>query len=267
MGGEPGARHRGRRRSRCTAASGLPDLARARADQQYLFVNGRHRARPALATRCAAPTTTCCTASASPVYALFLRIAPSLVDVNVHPTKIEVRFRDGRAVHQAVLHAVEASLASSRTGDAARRCHRGDDQRHALALRTGWRPVRRGPAPGSRPGKRLPRLARRPGRRRRERLSRPAPAPPSTRRLAAGPRHGAAAVASTCWPRTRSGLVIVDMHAAHERIVYERLKAQGSGPAPADATAADTGDLHRHGHRDGGWRRPKSRRCANLGWR
>lgn len=49
-----------------------------------------------------------------PIYALYMEIDPARVDVNVHPTKIEVRFRDSREVHQAIKHAVEDALAAPR---------------------------------------------------------------------------------------------------------------------------------------------------------
>jgi DNA mismatch repair protein MutL len=222
--------------------AGQPEAARSRADLQYLFVNGRfvrdrligHAVRSAYEDQLHG--------SRQPAYALFMQIAPELVDVNVHPTKIEVRFRDGRAVHQAVRHAVENALAATRavavpvsapavTPPAASTAwqpslpltvqeppprwltagpHTTPQGSGGLAAWAALRPS----AAGTMPATVLPEAA------------------PSARPLGrALAQIGGAYVLA----ENEHGLVVVDMHAAHERIVYERLKqaADAASTLPA----------------------------------
>ncbi|MBM3352178.1 MAG: DNA mismatch repair endonuclease MutL [Betaproteobacteria bacterium] len=192
---------------RLCGIAGSPQAARARADAQYFFVNGRFVRDRLLAHAAREAWADLLHGERQPAYVLFLEIDPRGVDVNVHPAKTEVRFRDARGIHQFVLHALKRALSPSAAEApvAYAAIPQGASIQPALGLAQPVAAYRSftgaamaaAPMPAALPASQA--------------------APPLGYALAQ--LHGVYILA-----QNEAGLVLVDMHAAHERIVYEGLK-------------------------------------------
>jgi DNA mismatch repair protein MutL len=249
---------------------GEPAIARSQADQQYFYVNGRLVRDKVLTNAVKQAFQDVLHPGRQPVYILYLALDPAQVDVNAHPTKMEVRFRDSQSVYRFILHSLQQVLATARPG--------GIDRLPTIPataetpVRPGLEPMPMAPMPrpagsaSSRSGS-MPVFRRDTASLNVGELTRaygdlygPAaesvPATPDTATAspplgyALAHLHGAFILAES-----RGGLILVDAHAAHERVTYERLKqeyARGQIPAqplllpvriavsPAEAELAET---------------------------
>jgi DNA mismatch repair protein MutL len=206
----------------------LPAYSRASRDEQYFFVNGRFVRDKLLAHAAREAYADVLHGSRHPAYVLFLSLDPAAVDVNVHPAKTEVRFRDARGVHQFVFHALTRALAMPVV-------HAGQPEA-APARAPAFVPPqqqRLGVEQAQAAANYLA-FARQAMDTGREDAASPAPGPAATVPVlgyALGQIHGLYILA-----QNEAGLVLVDQHAAHERILYERLKASlAGGPPPVQA--------------------------------
>ncbi|MEK7877958.1 MAG: DNA mismatch repair endonuclease MutL [Pseudomonadota bacterium] len=210
---------------RLSGLVGLPAAARGARDAQYCFVNGRFVRDKVLAHALRQAYQDVLHHDRHPAFVLFVEIDPARVDVNVHPAKSEVRFRDSQALHQFVFHAVTRALAGTVAGGAT-------DTVPATATRPAAVPYTatqyRMPLGVAQSAAVYETLFGR------ERAAFAATGPtaglpPLADTSAEMPALGyALAQLSGIYilAQNSQGLVIVDMHAAHERIVYEKLKTQ-----------------------------------------
>ena len=226
---------------RLTGYAALPTLNRASAQHQYLFVNGRPVRDRLLHGAVRAAYADFLHRGRHPMAALFVDLAPDMVDVNVHPTKAEVRFRNAALVRGLIVSALKRALAAAghhaatTVADetlAAMRPHTGGAGRGAAGPDRGYGPPppsgapllaeaqSRYHAPLDGPSARVegaPPTAEAAAHAAESEERAPAAYPLG---VARGQVHGTYVVA-----QTGDGIVIVDQHAAHERIVYERMKA------------------------------------------
>lgn len=202
----------------------LPTYARSQADQQHFFLNGRPLRDKLVASAVRLAYRDVLYHGRHPAYVLYLEMDPSRVDVNAHPQKLEVRFREPGLVHDFIFRTLERALAETRPARAAAEdipaarfdqrmpLPAGEPRTSALELYTALGSGVRDAASPMQAG--VPAAAP---------AHEPVPGPAADEHplgYAIAQLHGIYILA-----QAQGGLVLVDMHAAHERTTYERLKA------------------------------------------
>ncbi|MFO7953850.1 DNA mismatch repair endonuclease MutL [Thioalkalivibrio sp.] len=242
---------------------GSPTQSRAQPDQQFFFVNGRAIRDRVLAAAVRKAYQDVLYHGRHPMFVLDLQLDPTQVDVNAHPTKQEVRFRESRMVHDFIFHSLHKALAALRPGDSGHAAAVPDTGAPSAVGRPGpmpaqaERPLSGLGAPGAGGGYTPPReprpepVGRDPGFGAAWAAFRGASAVAEDRPAAYAHPVAAAPGVATADPDADSmpplgfalgqvaetfilaenarGLIVVDMHAAHERITYERLKREWEG--------------------------------------
>jgi DNA mismatch repair protein MutL len=228
---------------RLSGYAALPAYSRGTRDAQFCYVNRRFVRDKLLAHALREAYADILHGSRHPAFVLFLDLDPALVDVNVHPAKTEVRFRDARAVHQFVFHALTRSLATPGAQPI------GPDT-HSRDKPPAWPPQQQARLAVEQPAQAYYAFAQ-------AAYETPAGTSPGSR-MDAGSPAAMPEDAHGYWPpehaatpplgyaiaqlhgiyvlaQNTAGLVLVDMHAAHERILYERLKHLLDGPPATQA--------------------------------
>jgi DNA mismatch repair protein MutL len=186
---------------------GTPELARPTPAHQYLYLNGRAIRDKFISHALREAYRGLTEPGRHPAAVLLLTLPPDEVDVNVHPTKSEVRFRDGTRIHGIIQAGVRQKLSESNLSPTAQPVRTADEVKleHRQSLQARLADFFRQPIPAAAPASPMPEPE-------------PSPEDFGGDRAAAIQLHNSYLVA-----QSEDGLVIIDQHALHERIIYEEL--------------------------------------------